>query len=80
METDFFLLHQFGIGTIVDNIFAKDRSCQRCVYLLRIDVFQLSIEYKLVTLRAQTDSGLLAEKNECKDVAVLEPSQFLFFI
>jgi hypothetical protein len=73
--TCLFLFHQFGVGAIIDNILAKDRSGQWSVYLLGIDVLQLSIEDKFVALCPEADSGFFSEKNEGEDIAILRPSQ-----
>lgn len=48
-------------------------SGQRRVYLLRIDVFQLSIQDKFGAFGSQANGSLFAEENEREDIAVLEP-------
>lgn len=65
------MLHQLRVGTVVDNISAKDGRGQRTVDFFGIDVLQLAIEDEVVAFGAQADSGLLAEKDEGEDIAVL---------
>lgn len=65
------LLHELGVGAVVDDILAEHRGGERVVDLLSVDVLQLAIEDEVVALGAQADGGLLAEKNEGEDIAVL---------
>jgi hypothetical protein len=69
------LFHQLGVRAIINNILAEDRSSQWGVYLLGIDVLELSIEDKFVAFCPKADSGLFAEKNEGEDITILQPSQ-----
>lgn len=65
------LLHEFGIGTVVDHILSEYRPGQFVVDLLRIDVLLLAVQDELVALRTNVDGGLLAEENEGENIAVL---------
>ncbi len=66
------LLHQLRIRTIIHHALAEDRSCERAVDLLRIDISQLSIEYELVALRPKTHCGLSPEQSKGEDIAILD--------
>jgi hypothetical protein len=70
---DLLLLHELGIGAIVDNVLAKDGSGQNRVDVLGVDVLELSVQNKVVALSADVDGGLLAEQDKGVDVAVLFP-------
>lgn len=65
------LLHQLCIGTVVNNITAKDWRCERAVHLLRIDISQLSVQNEVVAFRAQAYRRLLSQQYECEDIAIL---------
>lgn len=54
------LLHEFGVGTVVDNIRSEDGCCKLAVDFFGIDVFQLSIEDELIAFNAEVNSGFLA--------------------
>ena len=71
-STHLFLLHQLRIWTVIHDLFPEDRRGQWTVYLLRIDIFELSIEYKFISLHPQTDCRLLPEQNKGENVTVLE--------
>jgi hypothetical protein len=66
------LLHELGIGAVIDDIATKDRRRQHSIDFLGIDVLELAVENKVVAGGANSDGGLLAEKNKGKDVAKLE--------
>ena len=66
------LLHQLGVGAVVDNISAKDRRGQDGVNLLSIDVLELAIENEIVAGRSHCDSGLLSEENKGEYIAMLD--------
>ena len=68
---DFLLLHQLRIRAVVDHAFSKHRGRERAVYFLRIDIFQLAIEDKLISLRPKTYCRLLPQQNKGKDIAIL---------
>lgn len=75
MHANLLLLHQLGVGAVVDNILAEDRSSERAVDLLGVDVLELSIEDEVVALGVEADSHLATEENKGKDVAILFASQ-----
>lgn len=54
------LLHEFGVGTVVDNIRSEDGCCKLAVDFFGVDVLQLSIEDKLIAFNAEVDSCFLA--------------------
>ena len=67
------LLHELGVGAIVDDILAKDGGGERAVDLLRVDVLDLSVEDEVVALGVEADSHLATEENESEHIAVLLP-------
>jgi hypothetical protein len=69
--THLLLFHQLCIWAVVHNICTKHRGRQVAVYLLCIDISELSIQDKLIALSTQTDSGLLAKEDEGEDVSIL---------
>jgi len=68
------LLHELGVGAIVDDILAKDRSGEDGVDLLSADVLELSVENEVVSGRAKSNSGFLSEEDKGEDIAVLAQS------
>lgn len=75
MYAHLLLLHQLGVGAVVDDILAKDRSRERAVDLLGVDVLELAVEDEVVALGVETDSHLATEENECEHIAILFGSQ-----
>lgn len=65
------LLHELGVWAVVDYICAKDWRCQRRVDLLSVDVLELAVQNEVVSFSAQTNSRLLAQQDECEDIAIL---------
>jgi hypothetical protein len=65
------LLHELGVGAIVDHILAEHGGGERVVDLLGVDILQLAVENEVVALGSQTDGGLLAQKDKGEDIAVL---------
>jgi hypothetical protein len=65
------LLHQLGVGAVVDDIAAKDGRGQVGVDLLSVDILELAVEDEVVAGRAHGHGGLLAEKDKGKDIAKL---------
>lgn len=65
------LLHELGVGAVVDNILTKDRSGKNSVNFLGADVFELAVENEVVSGRAYSDSGLAAEEDKGEDITVL---------
>lgn len=54
------LLHEFGVGAVVDNIRSEDGCCKLAVDFFGVDILQLSIEDKLISFNAKVDSCFLA--------------------
>jgi hypothetical protein len=69
--THLLLLHQLGVGAIVDNILAKDGCGQHSVDLLGIDILQLPIEDELIALSAQIHRRLLPQEDKCENITIL---------
>lgn len=70
-KTHLLLLHQLGVGAVVDNIASEDGGGQDGVDILSVDVLELSIEDEIVSSRANSHGSLLAEENESENVAIL---------
>lgn len=66
------LLHELGVGAVVDNILSKDGSGEDGVNLLGADVLELSVENKVVSGGSNGNGGLLAEKDKGEDIAELD--------
>lgn len=69
--THLLLLHQLGVGAVVDNIFAKDGRRQHTVDQLGIDIAQLPIEDELVALSTQIHRRLLPQEYKREYITVL---------
>lgn len=80
MHAHLLLLHQLGIGAVVDNVLAKDRGSERAVDLLGIDILVLAVEDEVVALGVEADRHLAAKEDEREDIAVLYASQRIAFI
>lgn len=52
------LFHKFGVGNIVDHILPKDWRSQDRVYIFRIQILQLPVEYELIAFRPKVDRDL----------------------
>ena len=77
LQTDFntadlLLLHKLGVGTVVDNILAKDWGGEDGVYVLGADIANLAIEDEIIALGADTDRSLAAEEDKGEDITVLK--------
>lgn len=72
MSANLLLLHEFRVGTVVDNIGSEDGGCELPVDFFGVDILQFSIENELVALDTKVNSCLLAEKDEGENIAVLE--------
>lgn len=70
-----FLLHEFGIGTIIHHMATKHRRCKWRVNFFGADILEFAVQNKLVSLGTQTHSRLLAEENKGKYIAVLQSNQ-----
>lgn len=66
-----FLLHELGVGAIVDNILAKHRCRKRRVDFFGIHILNLAIKDEVVARSIQTHRHLAPEQDECKDIAIL---------
>lgn len=71
------LLHEFGIGAIVHDILAEDRSSENRVNLLGRDILELSVEDEVVSSGANSDSGFLSKEDKGEDITMLAHSQRL---
>ena len=69
--TDLLLLHQFGIGAIVDDTFPKDWGGQGAVDFLRVEVLVLSVQDEIVPFDSQAHSRLPPEQDKREDIAIL---------
>lgn len=65
------LLHQLGVGAVVDDITSEDGGGQDSVNLLSVDILELSVEDEVVSSRAYSHGGLFAEENKGENVAIL---------
>lgn len=65
------LLHQLGVGAVVDDIASEDGGGQDGVDILSVDILELSVEDKVVSSRANSHGGLLAEENKGENIAIL---------
>ena len=68
--THLLLLHQLAVRAIIDHILPKDRCSQGRIHLLRIDIFQLPIQNKFISLRPQAHGRLLPQQNEREHISV----------
>lgn len=68
---ELFLLHELGVGAVIDNIASEDGSGQNSVDLFGIDVLELAVENEVVSGRANSDSRLLAEEDKGEDITML---------
>lgn len=75
MHAHLLLLHQFGVGAVVYDILAKDRSSERAVNLLGVDILELAVENEVIALGVQTDSHLATQEDEGEHIAILFASQ-----
>lgn len=66
------LLHELGVGAVIDNILAKDGSGEDGVNLLSRDVLEFSVENKVVSGGAHGNGGFLAEEDKGEDIAELD--------
>ena len=65
------LLHELGVGAIVNHVATKNRGGEWRVDFLGANVTKLAIKDKVIALGAEIDRGLLAEKNKGENVAIL---------
>lgn len=68
------LFHELGVGAVIDDILAKDRSSENGVDLLSTHILELAVEDEVVSSRANSDSGFLSEEDKGEDIAVLVQS------
>ena len=55
------LFHECRIRNVIDDILAKYRSCQHRVDLFGVYIFELAVQYKLVSLWAKVDGDFATE-------------------
>lgn len=65
------LLHELGVGAIIDNIAAKDGSSQDSIDFFGVDVLKLAVEDKVVASRPNSNGGALSEEDKGENVAML---------
>lgn len=65
------LFHELGIGAVVDNILAENRSGKDGVDLFGTHVAKFAVENEVVALGADAYGRLLAEENEGENIAML---------
>lgn len=65
------LLHELGVGAVVDDVASKDRSGQDGVDLLGVHILELAVENEVVALGADGDGGSLAKEDESEDITIL---------
>jgi hypothetical protein len=75
-----FLLHQLGVGAIVDDITAEDGSSQDSVDFLGVDILELSVEDKIVSGRTNSDGGFFAKEDKGEDVTMLRWKVLAMFL
>jgi hypothetical protein len=68
------LFHELGVGAIIDDILAEDRSGENGVDFLGTHILELAVEDEVVSGRANSDSGFLSEEDKGEDIAVLAQS------
>lgn len=69
---DLLLLHELGVGAVVDDILSEDGGSEDGVNVLGADVLELAIENEVVSGGAHSNGGLLAEEDEGENVTKLE--------
>ena len=65
------LFHKLRVWHIVDDILSENWGRQDRVYLLGIEVVNLSIQYELIAFGSEIDSHFPAQEYECIDIAIL---------
>lgn len=65
------LFDELGVWAVVHDVGPEDRRSELAIDLLRIDILQLSIEDKFISIRPKINGSLLSQENEREDVAVL---------
>lgn len=68
------LLHELGVGAVIDNILAENWGGQGRINLLCVDILDLAVEDKVVALGIEAYCHFTAEENECENVAILHAS------
>lgn len=66
------LLHELRVGAVIHHVASEYGGGQGGVDLFGIYVLELSVKDEVVARGANGDSGLLSEKNEREDIAILE--------
>lgn len=72
MRTEYLLLlHEFGVGAVVDDIGTEDRGGDGTVDLLCVDILELAVENEFVAVDAEVNRRLLSKEDEGEDISVL---------
>ena len=67
-----FLLHQFGIRTIIDHAFAENWGSEGSINLFGVDILQFPIQNKFISFCSEADGCFLPEKYKGEDIAILQ--------
>ena len=65
------LLHELGVGHIIDHTFAKAWCGESGIYFLGVDVLKFPVQNELIAFASQIDGDFPAEQNESKDIPIL---------
>lgn len=65
------LLHEFGVGAVVDDVGTEDWGGDRTVDLLCVDILELAVENEFVAVNAEVNCRLLFKEDEGEDISVL---------
>jgi hypothetical protein len=68
------LLHEFRIGTIIDDVTPKYRGCQGRIDFLGTHIFELSVQDKVIALSTEINGSLLSQKDERENISILNMS------
>lgn len=68
---DLLLLHELGVGAVVDNILSEDGGRQNSVDVLGAYVFMLAVQNEVITCGAKVYCRLLSKEDESEDIAKL---------
>ena len=77
MLTDPFLLHVFGMWSVIYNIASPNWGSDDIIYFLRVQINLFPVEDEIVPRGPQICCDFPAEKNEGEDVAVLRNSNWI---
>lgn len=74
----FLLFHELRIRNIIHDILPEHGCRQDRIYLFRIQIFQLPVEYELIPSFAKVDGDFPAKEDEGEDIAILRSMSALF--